>query len=257
MDDLAAARAAHNAAVARKDEALANLREAGIQARLAIDELDDTLGNIAKKNGLLPATLTRLNPSRIDGSWSPHGIEIYETIDKITYGRYRLVELRRAFDNAKEEAKRAETTVSLAEARTDGKHAARMASATAQAVDSQLVIDDVLVDRRSDRVVLDVRVRNAGERAVNITRVAVRITERTRFLASYPVTAHYDLRVDGDYNEVDVAHHVKPDDVDRFTLTLGFAEPEIGHVFTAELVVRFNRDHVAVSTSFTFDSCFE
>lgn len=254
---MAAARAARDAAVDREEAALADLRAAGIEARLAIDEMDGKLGDIARENRLPASALSKLNPRKGDGAWEPLRIDSYQTIDEITGGQYGLAELRRVLDKAKQQVRRAETAVSLVEARTDKAHATHTASARTREQDSTLVIDDVQVDRRSDRVVLDIRVRNAGDRAADITRAALRIVTREEFLTAYAATAHYDLRVDGDYNEVDVAHLVKPDDVDRFTLTLGFADQELGCVFTAELVLRFNRDHVAVSKSFTFDSCFE
>jgi hypothetical protein len=257
VDDLAAARAARDAAVAREQAALADLRAAGILARLAIEEMDGTLGDIARKNRLPASALSKLNPRKGDGAWEPLRIDSYQMIDHITGGQYELVKLRQVFDEAKQLVKRAETAVSLADARTDKAHATRTAMAGTRAQDGPVVIDDVLVDRRSDRVVLDIRVRNAGDRAADITRAAVRVLTRAEFLTAYPVTAHYDLRVDGDYSETGIAHLVKPDDVDRFTLALGFAQRELGCVFTAELVLRFNGDHTAVSTPFTFDSCFE
>ena len=219
--------------------------------------MDGTLSDIARKNRLPASALSKLNLPKGGGEWQPLRIDSYQLIDEITGGQFGLAELRRVLDEAKDQVRQAQTAVSLAEARTDKAHAMHKASARTRAPDSTLVIDDVLVDRRSDRVVLDIRVRNAGEHAADITRVAVRIVTREEFLTAYTATAHYDLRVDGDYNEVGVAHLVRPDDVDRFTLALGFAEQELGCVFTAELVLRFNRDHVAVSKPFTFNSCFE
>jgi hypothetical protein len=257
VDDLATARAARDNAIDLEQKAFAALKEASIQASFAIDGMDGTQASIAKEYNLSSSTLSKLNPSEREGNWAPLGIGSYQVIDKITGGKFRLAALRRALDKTKQQVKKAKKDVSLAETRTDVAHATLMASAKPRAEDSTLVIDDVQIDRRPDQVVLDIRVRNEGERAVDITRAAVRILAREEFLTAYAPTAHYDLLVDGDYNEVGVAHHVKPDDVDRFTLALGFVEQELGCVFTAELVLRFNRDHVAVSKQFTFNSCFE
>lgn len=61
--------AARDAAVAREEAARANLRAAGIQARLAIDEMDGSLGDIARKNRLPASALSKLNPRKGDGAW--------------------------------------------------------------------------------------------------------------------------------------------------------------------------------------------
>lgn len=251
------ARAERDTADMRMQAARADLKAAGIQASLSIDEMAGSKASIARDNNLSPSTLSKLDPTEGDGAWEPFRIDTYQTIDEITGGQYRLAELRRAFDEAKQQMRRAEKAVSLAEARTDRAHATRTASASASTQNSMLVIDDVQIDQRPDQVVLDIRVRNEGERAADITRAAIKILAREEFLTAYAPTAHYDLLVDGDYAEIGVAHFVKPDDVDRFTLSLGFAEEELGCVFTAELVLRFNRDHIAVSKPFTFNSCFE
>jgi hypothetical protein len=219
--------------------------------------MDGTLTSIAKANRLTLSTMSKLNPSDDDGAWSPQGIESYRAIDRITQGQYELVVLRNALDEAKRQTKLAKQAMSLAEARADRARASSKTLVAGRTEDATLVVDDVLVDRRSDRVVLDIRVRNAGERSVNITRAAVRILTRKPFLTAYAASAQYDLLIDGDHNEAEVAHHVKPDDVDRFTLTLGFANQELGCAFTAEVVLRFNRDQIARFEPVTFDSCFE
>jgi hypothetical protein len=120
-----------------------------------------------------------------------------------------------------------------------------------------LSIDDVLVSRGAGHVVLDVRLRNAGEASANVTRATVRVLDRQPFLTAYTPSARYDVLIDGDHNEVAVAHHVRPGEVDQFLLVLGFAPGEVGHVFTAELVLRYNGDQIAVYGPVTFDSCFD
>lgn len=131
-------------------------------------------------------------------------------------------------------------------------------SAPAGSGSTELLIDDVLVVKRDDRVVLDVRLRNQGTGPVNVTAAAVRILERKSFLTHYHPTADYDLLIEQDYNEIGVAHLIKPADVvDCFTLTLGFVPKLIGVQFVAEVVVRFNGEGMAVSKTIRFDSCFE
>ncbi|MFW3464517.1 hypothetical protein ACN24M_39095 [Streptomyces microflavus] len=127
---------------------------------------------------------------------------------------------------------------------------------TAQSAGS-LLIDDVLPDKRADHVVLDIRIRNSGTAVVNVTRATVRILDRRKFLAAYHPTADYELLIEGDTSQRSVAHYLKADDVDRFTLTLGFAPGQQGVQFTAEVVLDFNGGESAVSAPFTFDSCFE
>ncbi|QKV80644.1 hypothetical protein [Amycolatopsis sp. Hca4] len=255
MVDLAAARAAFKTAVADEEAARAALRAAGIEAKLAIDEMDGELGTIAKKHRLTPSTLSKLNPDKTTTEWAPLGLGSYRSIDAITGGRHRLAALREKLDEAKQKVKKARNELLRADARADLEETAQ--AARTEVAESTLVVDDVQVTREDDHVVLDIRVRNTGDRAADITRAAIRILTRAEFLTAYETTARYDLLVDGDYSEVGVAHFVKPDEVDRFTLVLGFAEPERGCVFTAELELRFNRDHVTVSKPFSLSSCFE
>lgn len=119
-----------------------------------------------------------------------------------------------------------------------------------------IVIDDVLVTRGTDTVLLDVRVRNAGTRSANITRVALRLLERSHFLTSYVPSATYDLLVESDVNEMRVAHFLAPDTVDQFLITLGFSPAYVGYAMAAQLEIRYNRSELAVSGRFTLDSCF-
>ncbi|MFF3334986.1 hypothetical protein ACFYWX_36515 [Streptomyces sp. NPDC002888] len=260
--DLRAARTAHEAAVKREVQAFAELREASIRARRAIDEACERAGlplrKLAQQMSMTPSALSKLNPQKDDGSWKPQGAIAYQAIDDFTANEFQLARLRRALDEARAQVRRAESDVSLAEARTDSERPGTTVDAPPAPPDgAEVVIDDVLVDQRHDSVVLDVRVRNSGVRAANITRTVVRIVERQRFLTAYAPSAQYDLLIDGDHNEGGVAHGLGPDEVDRFLLTLGFAEQEIGHMFTAELIVHFNRDRTSTSKRFTFDSCFE
>ncbi|MFI6520592.1 hypothetical protein ACIBF1_33920 [Spirillospora sp. NPDC050679] len=140
-------------------------------------------------------------------------------------------------------------------AEASGREAAAKASGAATPAGS-LLIDDVLVDRRADRVVLDVRLRNSGPGPVNVTRATVRVLDRKKFLAAYHPTADYELLIEDDVNQTPVAHYLKPDDVDRFTLTLGFSPAQQGILFTAEVVLHFNGGSTAVSGPVIFDSCF-
>ncbi len=253
MDGLAAARAERDTANDRVKTARSDLQAASILAKGAIDELDGTLDAIAKKHQLSPSTLSKLSPQTDDGGWEPRRMQTYQAVDDITRGQYQLAELRAAFDKAVRQLKEAGKAVLVAEARADRPSAAPRP----RPADNPLVIDDVLVERHADRVVLDTRVRNTGAHAANITRAAVRIVDRTAYLTAYATSANYDLKVDGDYTEIGVAQMVKPDDVDRFTLTLGFADRALGCVFIAELVLHVNGGRLVVSEPFTFDSCFE
>ncbi|MEU6804733.1 hypothetical protein [Streptomyces neyagawaensis] len=260
--DLAGARAAHEGAERRVRQARADLRQAGIKAKIALDESSRerglTLERIAQRMGLQGPALSRLNPQKETTQWKPQGVDAYRAIDEYTGSRFQLVLLRRALDVAMKELKDATDALALAEARADreGSEATLEARHVPQN-GADVVVDDVLVDRMYDRVVLDVRVRNAGTQVANITRAVLRITKRRRFLAAYAPSARYDLWIDGDHNECAVAHHLAPAEVDGFLLTLGFAEREIGTSFTAELSLLFNRDRTATSQTIEFDSCFE
>ncbi|MEU4743535.1 hypothetical protein AB0G02_24155 [Actinosynnema sp. NPDC023658] len=249
---LAAVRQAHEAAIAAREHARGALKKAGIQARAFLENQSGTLQEQADRAGVSPPVLSRLKPAK-NGDWKAMDPSTYRAIDGLTNGQFRLEELRNAYDAAAKQANQGELDLRLVESEVD----ATPGPLSATTPDTHLVVDDVLVEQRRRSVVLDVRVRNSGHRIVNITRVAVRVIERRAFLASSPSTGDYDLKVDGDYSEAYVAHHVKPDDVDRFTVTLGFATTELGHEFTADVLVLFNRDNAAVSKSITFDSCFE
>ncbi|MGW0846931.1 hypothetical protein ACWD26_43820 [Streptomyces sp. NPDC002787] len=260
--DLRDARAAHEIAEKLVEQARAALREAGIRARMALDESRResglTLKRLAQQMGLLEPALSKLYPKKETTVWKPQGIDAYLAIDDHTGSEFQLALRRRALDTAERELKDATDALALAEARADREGPAAPVAAQRVPVNgADVVVDDVLVDRLYDRVVLDVRVRNAGDQVANITRAVLRIIKRRRFLAAYAPSARYDLLIDGDHNECAVAHRLAPDEVDGFLLTLGFAEQEIGTSFTAELSLLFNRDRTATSQHIEFDSCFE
>ena len=229
-----------------------NLRKAGIEAHARLKASGKPLTAWATEAHVSGSELSNLATHR---DWRPRGRAIYEAIDRITDGDYRLAQLRDELDAAEKAINEARTVVRVADLAAEAAGGQTIQNEPNAAND--LRIDDVLVDRQADRVVLDVRLRNPGTRSVNVTRVAVRILERRRFLAAYPSTADYDLLIEGDHNEVgDFSHYIKSDEVDRFHLTLGFAPSHQGILFTAEVVLRFNGDNTVVSKPIKFDSCF-
>ena len=73
-----------------------------------------------------------------------------------------------------------------------------------------LQIDDVLVQNKSDHIVLDVRMRNTAQETVNITRADLHILSRMPYMAAYQASASYDLIVEGEHNVIPVGHVLNP-----------------------------------------------
>ena len=119
-----------------------------------------------------------------------------------------------------------------------------------------LRIDDVIVNKEQRCVVLDVRIRNMGQQTVNITRAILRVLSRTPMMAAYKESASYDLLLSGEYNEVSIAHVLRPDEVDKLSIRIGFTRFNTSCVFQAELILRFNGERLTRSTQLTFASFF-
>jgi hypothetical protein len=119
-----------------------------------------------------------------------------------------------------------------------------------------LAIDDVIVRQEDERVDLDVRVRNAGRSVVNLTEATVVILERMPYASIYVESAGYDLVIDDEKNSVSIAHVLQHNEVDRFTLRLGFPKWNTSCGFAAKLVLRYNGDEEVESKKFAFSSTF-
>lgn len=61
--------------------------------------------------------------------------------------------------------------------------------------------------------------------------------------------------VRSDYNEIDIAHVLAPDEVDWFIVRVGFAN-YAGCFIRAELLLKYNGEHLAVSQPFELASLF-
>jgi len=216
MRRLDAARQDLDQARRHRAKVLADLQKASAEAHTELRTSETSMEKWAAKAHVAPSALSLLATDR---EWKPRGSSVYEAIDGITGGRYRLAELRAEFDAAEAEVTKARGALRVADAAAVaaeiGPTSSRPYADTAMDV---LLIDDVLVNRRPDRVILDVRLRNPGACSVNVTRAVLRILERRRFLTVFHPTADYDLLVEDDVNQVPVSHHIRPDEVDRFTL---------------------------------------
>src|SRR5688500_11383200 len=99
-DRLKDARAGRAVAAARHEEALVELLKGGIQAKVELDGGDEKLTDIATRANISLSTLSKLNPGK--ARWVPLGMVSYEAIDGVTGGRFRLAELRKTVDAARE-----------------------------------------------------------------------------------------------------------------------------------------------------------
>lgn len=121
----------------------------------------------------------------------------------------------------------------------------------------ELLVDDVIVTKQREHILLDVRVRNTGTSVVNITRADLHILKRVPYAAIYRPSASYDLLLEGDHNVIGLAHVLRSNEVDRFTIRVGFTELNTSCGFEAQLILRYNGDAQAVSPLFSFSSTFE
>jgi hypothetical protein len=120
-----------------------------------------------------------------------------------------------------------------------------------------MIIDDVIVRKCSDHVELDVRVRNPQNYAVNITRADLDVIEREAAASAYKPSASYDLLLASEHNSIPVAHVLQANEVDSFVIRVGFTPFNSGCGFRAQIVLHYNQNLTATSTSFTFGSFFE
>jgi hypothetical protein len=119
-----------------------------------------------------------------------------------------------------------------------------------------LQIDDVIVSKGTDHIKLDVRLRNAGKTVVNVTRADLHVLSRRPYAAAYKPSASYDLLLEDTHNVIAVAHVLHPNEVDRFTIRVGFTPFNTSCGFDAELILHYNNDRRAVSNQFSFESTF-
>ena len=109
---------------------------------------------------------------------------------------------------------------------------------------------------RSRSLGSDGRLRNAGKSLVNITRADLHVLERLPYAGAYKASASYDLLLEGDHNITAVAHALKPHEVDRFDIRVGFTSYNTSCGYTAELILHYNSDRRVSSRPFTFESVF-
>ena len=121
---------------------------------------------------------------------------------------------------------------------------------------AELNIDDIIVKTGKNHIKLDVRLRNAGKSLVNITRADLHVLERLPYAGAYKASASYDLLLEGDHNITAVAHALKPHEVDRFDIRVGFTSYNTSCGYTAELILHYNSDRRVSSRPFTFESVF-
>ena len=120
-----------------------------------------------------------------------------------------------------------------------------------------MVIDDVIVRKGRRNVELDVRIRNPGNEIANITRAELDVIRRTPYAGAYHKSATYDLLLEGEHNSIAVAHVLRKDEVDRFTIRVGFSKYNTSCGFTATLTLLYNQRETATSEPFSFDSAFD
>jgi hypothetical protein len=119
-----------------------------------------------------------------------------------------------------------------------------------------LVIDDIITSQQTTHLLLDIRVRNSGSTTVNITRADLHVISRVTYAGVYQPSASYDLLLSDEHNVISVAHVLRPEEVDRFTIRVGFTPFNTSCGFKAELVLKYNGDLQTVSEPFSFDSTF-
>ncbi len=119
---------------------------------------------------------------------------------------------------------------------------------------ASMTIDDVIVEQRQNHVELDIRIRNQGKSVVNVSRACIHILQREAAMSAYAPSAEYDLQIADTENVVAIAHQLKPGEVDRFILKLGFSEYNTSCFFRAKLFLTYNRDKQAVSDPFNMTS---
>ena len=120
-----------------------------------------------------------------------------------------------------------------------------------------LSVDDVIVTKQREHILLDVRVRNTGTSVVNITRADLHVLKRVPYAAIDRPSASYDLLLAGEHNVIGVAHVLRSNEVDRFTIRVGFTAFNTSCGFEAQLILHYNGDAQAVSPMFSFSSTFE
>lgn len=139
--------------------------------------------------------------------------------------------------------------------RIDSKRTSEIEGMREQATEEgKLAIDDIIVSKKTGYLGLDVRVRNSGHKAINITRADLHILERMPFAASYKPSASYDLLVEGEHNIIPIAHIIQPSEVDSFILKVGFSKFNTSCGFRAELILHYNGQYVANSSEISFSS---
>ena len=119
-----------------------------------------------------------------------------------------------------------------------------------------LHIDDILISKSEKNIKLDIRIRNSGYGAVNLTRADLQILEREPFAAAYHPSASYDLLVESDHNVISVAHVLQSNEVDSFILRLGFTEWNTSCGFMAQLILYYNDKFTVISRPLQFASTF-
>ena len=70
----------------------------------------------------------------------------------------------------------------------------------------------------------------------------------------YHPSASYDLLLGGTHNVIAVAHVLQPNEVDRFTIRVGFTPFNTSCFFRTELKLHYNDELQAVSKPFQFTS---
>jgi len=119
-----------------------------------------------------------------------------------------------------------------------------------------LIIDDVIVGKKRKCIRLDIRIRSASERIINITRADVHILQRLPCMSVFKSSADYDMIIDAEHNMTPVSHVLRSNEVDRFVLSLGFSKYNTSCLFSAEIILLYNGNCNAISKAVEFDSAF-
>lgn len=119
-----------------------------------------------------------------------------------------------------------------------------------------ILIDDVVVGKAKNHVVLDVRLRNAGQAVANITRLNLHVLNRVPYAATYSPSASYDLLLSDIDNTISVSHALRPEEVDNLLVKVGFTKYNTSCGFETRLELYYNKDQKAIFENVSFSSTF-
>ena len=122
----------------------------------------------------------------------------------------------------------------------------------------ELAVDDT----KGSYPMIEVKLRNLGQGVVFLKKAQFHVTNvyglRSRIQYSrVPISWNYDVLLPDDsppyVTEIDISQSIKPNDVDRFTFTLGtkkFEYQDIGQIFRLQVKLIYNEDNKELTTDY-------